>query len=179
MGGLFGVVVVIRSGTIEDAPNFRYEEFFASDTADSLGLSNVAYDVSVYEAIRYLATEVLQPVRDHFQVPIYVTSGYRTPVLNAAVGGAASSHHLTGCAADIRFNRSEKRYTIKDLFSWVYRNVPYTELIAEGIPSGWVHIALVRGRESEKALKYMLNTTGVVYWGSYNVIMHYYKQYYG
>lgn len=168
-----------RTGTIPGAENFTYEEFFASSIAEAKGIDNVPDDVSVYDAIEYLAVNVLQPVREHFGKPIYVSSGYRCPKLNKAVGGATTSHHLTGAAADIRFNRSEKELHDSDIFSYIANSLPFTELIAEGIPSGWVHVALAKGRGEERAIKYMLNSDGLVRRSSYKAVMELYRKYEG
>lgn len=164
------------SGTIKNAPNFTYEELVASDTAKAMGIDNTPADAQIWANIEYLAQNVLQPLRDALNRPIVVSSGYRSPKLNKAVGGASTSHHLTGCAADIRFNRSETTLKDVDIFSWLYHNVPFTELIAEGIPFGWIHVALVKGRE-DKATKYMLSSQGVVKSASYATIIDLYAKY--
>ena len=44
---------------------------------------------------------VLDPLREHWGLPIRVTSGYRCPELNEEVGGVEDSWHMDGCAADI------------------------------------------------------------------------------
>ena len=48
-----------------------------------------------------LVEQVLDPLREHWGSPIFVTSGYRCPLLNKKVGGVATSYHLRGMAADI------------------------------------------------------------------------------
>jgi hypothetical protein len=48
-----------------------------------------------------LVEQLLDPIRRRYGAPILVTSGYRCPALNPAVGGVANSHHIVGCAADI------------------------------------------------------------------------------
>ena len=46
--------------------------------------------------------EVLETIRNHFNEPIIINSGYRTPTWNTKVGGAKNSYHMKGMAADIR-----------------------------------------------------------------------------
>ena len=58
--------------------NFTLEEFERSDTAKRLGIDNHVPQFAV-ERLRTLCEKVLQPVRDHFGVPIIITSGYRCP----------------------------------------------------------------------------------------------------
>lgn len=46
--------------------------------------------------------EVLETIRNHFNEPVIINSGYRTPTWNTRVGGAKNSYHVKGMAADIR-----------------------------------------------------------------------------
>lgn len=46
--------------------------------------------------------EVLEDVREHFNAPVIITSGYRTPEYNAKIGGVKNSQHTKGKAADIQ-----------------------------------------------------------------------------
>lgn len=88
-------------GTI--SKNFSYREFEKSAIADRRGYCNVIVDVQVRDAVRALTLNVLQPLRDGLGMPVIISSGYRCPQLNAdpAVGGAPSSQHVKGEAADI------------------------------------------------------------------------------
>lgn len=135
------------------AAGFRWREFFRSSAAKKLGIDNTPQDPKIYGNIEYLARKVLQPVRDHFGAPIRVTSGYRSPRLNIAVGGSPASFHALGCAADIEPLDKNARFTVRDIFTYIHDNLPYTELIAEELPNGWVHVALQKGREKERQLK--------------------------
>jgi hypothetical protein len=87
-------------GTI--SKNFSYREFEESETAKARGITNVISSFEVRDAIRELTNTVLQPLRDAWGLPLHVNSGYRCPKLNAAVGGAATSQHTKGEAADIK-----------------------------------------------------------------------------
>jgi len=69
------------------SPNFTVREFRCRDGSDV---------VMIDESLVML----LQCIREHFGKPITITSGYRTAAHNAAVGGAKSSQHLLGRAAD-------------------------------------------------------------------------------
>lgn len=53
------------------------------------------------EALKYLCVEVLQPLRDMLQEPVFVSSAFRSCELNRYVGGKTNSQHLRGEAADI------------------------------------------------------------------------------
>lgn len=136
---------------IPGAPNFRWREFVRSATADRLFLDNVPPDGSpVWGNMEYLARHILQPLRDTFGA-IKINSGYRGPALNKAVGGSATSFHSYGMAADIV--PLARGVELIDLFRWLHTG-DFTELIAEEVPGGWIHIAYARGRENERQLKY-------------------------
>lgn len=163
------------TGKIPGAPNFTYEEMIHSDTADRYNIDNTPKFDQIWVRLAELAVNVLQPLRDHFGEPIVVTSGYRCPAVNRAVGGSSTSFHAKGCAADIRFER-KSQLKDSDLFKFIYRNLPYSELIAEGIPNGWVHVAYLDGELSNE-LKYMLDKEGVVKRGTYQQILQFYGSY--
>ncbi len=62
--------------------------------------------------------KVLEPLREHFGAPVIITSGYRSPGHNAAVGGVADSYHVwtpLRCAADIRV----PGWPLRDVFDWI------------------------------------------------------------
>ena len=74
------------------APNFKKSEF---DSKDGAPMPDDVLD----NVIRLAAA--LQIIRDHFNAPIKINSGYRSPAHNASVGGGVRSQHLKGKAADI------------------------------------------------------------------------------
>ena len=79
---------------------FSISELTHRDTAVSLGIDNTPTAAAVCLMVE-LIDRVLDPIREHWGLPIRVTSGYRCPELNEEVGGVEDSWHMRGCAADI------------------------------------------------------------------------------
>ena len=79
---------------------FTLSELTHSDTAVSQRIDNTPLPLQEARLI-LLVRDVLDPIREHWGLPIRVTSGYRCPELNEEVGGVEDSYHLEGCAADI------------------------------------------------------------------------------
>lgn len=80
-------------------PHFTLAELTASATARARGLDNTPGPEAIAR-LQHLA-ELLERVRTHLGVPIIITSGYRAPAVNQAVGSVATSDHVQGRAADI------------------------------------------------------------------------------
>ena len=121
--------------------NFSLEEFERSDTAKRLGIDNHVPQFAIAR-LRTLCEKVLQPVRDHFGVPIIITSGYRCPDLNDAVKGATSSQHMKGEAADFYINAPP--LTLRDIYLWMVDNLSFDQLIWEVRDGGrrkWIHVS--------------------------------------
>ena len=87
---------------------FRLEELLGSDTALTLNIENLP-SWSIVENLRVLAVSVLDPIREAWKQPLIVTSGYRSPKLNVAVGGVPTSAHMDGCAVDIALHHLSTR----------------------------------------------------------------------
>jgi len=122
------------------SPHFTLEEMIKSQSGDRAGIDNLP-PPACREALRALCTHVLEPIRERFG-PVVINSGYRGPELNRMVGGAASSQHCSGEAADIEVPGMSNA----DLARWVEKNLEYDQLILEchkpGVPdSGWVHVS--------------------------------------
>lgn len=86
------------------APHFSLEEFLESPTADARKICNLpaspAELASVLNNLTRLA-DGLEMLRGKLNRALRITSGYRCPALNAAVGGVKNSRHMSGCAADV------------------------------------------------------------------------------
>ena len=80
--------------------HFSLEEFIFSQTATRLGINNTPPADALAKMI-ILCEEVLEPLREKIGKPIIITSGYRSPELNKAIGGSHHSQHCKGEAADI------------------------------------------------------------------------------
>ncbi len=118
--------------------HFTLAELCASDTAKARGIDNTP----PVEAVRNLCdlmTEVLEPARDKLGVPIIVTSGYRCPALNKAVGGVASSQHVRGQAADLVCAKQEDKKRLFDILA----KMDIDQLLWETNSKGtqWIHVS--------------------------------------
>ena len=93
--------------------------------------------------------------------PVIITSGYRSPDVNRAVGGAGSSNHLTGCAVDIRCAGVELaiRYAAILLDAADDRQEDYDELLIERNRKGhyWGHFAMRPPKEGNRRKVAILN----------------------
>ena len=119
-------------------PNFTLAELIYSDTANERGIDN-SLPPYLIGNIKALA-ERLQMIRDALGVPITISSGYRCPELNKAVGGSKNSQHQLGLAADIH----AKGYTAQELFKFIQKSgISYDQLILEKVGGKeWVHISV-------------------------------------
>lgn len=126
--------------------SFLLAEFVASDTADSLNIDN-DITIDAVDNLRYLCAELLQPLRNALGVGVYISSGYRCPALNKAVGGVATSQHTTGQAADVYCRR---QFTPLDIARMVVAlRLPFDQLI---LYPTFVHLSLTDGENRGQIL---------------------------
>ena len=115
--------------------NFTLEELIVTSTR----YYNVP-DPTCVSHLQRLATTLLQPLRDHLQRPLFITSGYRSKWVNGAVGGAKNSFHLTGDAADISFGKDCATCIKAAIYAAAH--LPYSELIiSKRGMHWWLHVA--------------------------------------
>ena len=122
--------------------NFSLHEMIKSETAIRRDMDNTPHSDEVVQNLTVLCEQILQPLRDVYGVGIKVNSGYRSPDVNAAVGGSRTSDHCKGQAADIEIPGVANA----ELAQYIVDNFDFTQLILEfytqGVPdSGWVHVS--------------------------------------
>lgn len=118
---------------------FTIEELTNSATARARKIDNTPTS-EIIRNLEALTDKILDPLREEYGKPIGVNSGYRSQALNKAVGGATTSDHLTGRAADIHGTPNTKEEN-KKLFELIKKlDLPYRQLINENGFS-WVHVS--------------------------------------
>jgi uncharacterized protein YcbK (DUF882 family) len=118
---------------------FTMDELTRSATAIRKGIDNTP-TAEARAALTALKSNVLNPLREAWGQPIVVTSGYRCPRLNSAVGGARGSQHLYGQAADIRTLEDTPEQN-RRLFELAQRlRLPFDQLIDEH-GYNWIHVS--------------------------------------
>ena len=127
---------------------FTLSELTKSATAKRLGIDNTA-DATTRANLTALIEKVLDPLRERWGMPIIVTSGYRCVALNKAVGGAASSQHTKGEAADIRTVSDSRADNMKLLRCLLRSGIVFDQVIAEYVDAAgrpdWIHVSFKRG----------------------------------
>lgn len=132
---------------------FTFEELTHSETAVRLGIDNVPSDGVTILNIEMLVMCILDPLREWFDAPIVINSGYRCESLNKAVGGVRDSQHLRGQAADIRPERNCAEYSkrLKAMFDWICDHVSFDQVIY--YPNrGFIHVSYVSVRDNRNLI---------------------------
>lgn len=133
--------------------DFWLNEFTKSIDATRKGLDNTPTPEALV-CIKDLVNEVLQPLRIKLGLVISVNSGYRSPVVNKAVGGSKTSQHMLGQAADIEV-QGLANYDLAKFI--VDSGLVFDQLILE-FPSktdpaaGWVHVSYKRGANKKQVM---------------------------
>ena len=120
---------------------FKMTEFSHSATAVSLGIDNTL-PKECKANIETLVHCVLDPIREHWGLPIRVTSGYRCPELNEEVNGVEDSYHMDGCAADISATDPERNVELMSLIRAMHLvgRIALTECYL-GPKARYIHVA--------------------------------------
>lgn len=127
--------------------NFSLQEMTKSQTALRRGIDNTPTPDKI-DPLTMLCEKVLQPVRDHFDRPVTITSGYRSPELCMAIGSKPTSQHTKGQAADFEVPGVSNMEVAK----WISENLEFDQLILEcytGGNTGWIHCSYVHEPRKE------------------------------
>lgn len=132
--------------------HFYLSEFVKSELASRFNIKNEPGSLAISK-LQALVTHVLEPIRDHFNLPVVISSGYRCLELNRRIGGSAKSQHTLGEAADIEIPGISNI----DLFQVIKSNLNFDQLILEfyeeGKPgSGWIHVSYRSVKENRNQL---------------------------
>ena len=122
--------------------NLSLREVVRSTTAKRLGIKNEPDDPQIVN-LKLLAENIFQPLRDHAGVPIYVSSGYRSPKLNTAIGGSPTSQHTQGRALDLDADVLGG-ISNADIFFYIKECLDFDQLIWEfgdDANPDWVHVS--------------------------------------
>ena len=117
-----------KDGAKQLSPAFKVREFRCRDGSDTIMIDQTL-------------VVLLQCIREHFGKAVTITSGYRTAAHNKAVGGAKSSQHLLGRAADIQV----AGVSVEDVASYAEALMPDWGGVGRypvkaGRTKGWVHV---------------------------------------
>ena len=121
------------------------------------GIDNTPSHAAVLN-LKNLCENWLEPLRQRYNKPILINSGFRSEAVNKAIGGVKGSNHLTGCAVDSRVTGIEQaiRYAciLLDISAKYERD--YDELLIERSPKGtfWVHFA-VRPKDNRRKVRFI------------------------
>lgn len=127
--------------------NFSLEEFLASETATLHKIPNTPNDAVVVNLKRL--ANYLQRIRNCYGKPIRINSGYRCKALNSVVGGAKSSQHVSGEAADITTGSKSEN---KRLFEIIRKIGGFDQMIDEK-DYQWIHLSYRAGRLRGEVLR--------------------------
>lgn len=118
--------------------HFTLAEFLRSEAAARHDI-DMEPPAQIVRNLECLANEVLEPIRTAVGAPIIITSGYRPPALNALVGGAPASDHMSGRAADFHAIGVELD-ELGRIVKAQAESLPVAKVIREF--GQWIHIAI-------------------------------------
>lgn len=130
--------------------NFTLKEFIESETATEKKIDNIPDFDEVFR-LHDLIKNVVQPLRTLYGKPIEVKSGYRSPELNKAVGGATNSQHMEGNSVDISTGTKKGN---KKLFELIRMYLKFDQVIDEKDYT-WIHVSWVGEKENRNQVLHL------------------------
>lgn len=135
--------------------HFTLAEMTRSSVATARGIDNTPPPELLPRLVR--TAEMLERIRSTLQCPVIVTSGYRCPELNAAVGSRSTSDHTQGHAADIVAPMFGHPTEVARILAPLVSVLGIGQLILEGVGGKqWVHVST---HEPEKPINRILTIT--------------------
>jgi hypothetical protein len=137
------------------SPNLSLAEITRSDTAKRQNIDNTP-TAEHLENFKVLAERVFEPIRSHFNTPIFISSGYRSKALNDFIGGSLSSQHCKGQAIDIDMDGSKGDVTNRMVFDYIKNKLDFDQLVWEfgtDFNPDWVHVSFVKSGNRKQKLK--------------------------
>jgi hypothetical protein len=128
--------------------HFKLSELLRSDIALRRGLDN-APPGAVLQTMAAVLVPGLERVRAALGAPMHITSGYRGPAVNAAVGGGPRSQHLLGEAADFVAPTFGSQRDVARFLAGRAAELGIDQLIYEGT---WCHVSFRAARPRHEAL---------------------------
>jgi len=134
--------------------NFTLNELTKSQTAVRKKIVN-SPSLEAIANLQALVTNVLQPIREHYNLPVNINSGYRSLKLNKLIGGSKTSQHCLGQAADIEIYGLSN----KELAIFIRDNLTFDQLILENhdlsnLNSGWIHVSYIASPNRKQSLTF-------------------------
>ena len=123
--------------------NFTLAELTKSETAEKNNIDNTP-DAEQVECLKQLCENILQPLRDDFQKPLVISSGFRSKKLSLLVGSKTTSQHCKGQAIDVDDTFGFK--TNAEMFEWIRENLEFDQMIWEfgdDKNPDWIHVSYV------------------------------------
>jgi hypothetical protein len=139
-------------------PHFTLEEVTVTSHHEVSNLPTPAHRAALTATL----LNVIEKVRAHYNRPVTINSGYRSPAVNKLVGGASNSQHCNGEAIDFEVPGIANM----DVADWVAEHCEFDQIIlefynpAEGPSSGWVHVSFKAGGGNRKQKLIALKTGG-------------------
>ena len=134
--------------------NLYLSEVIKSNTAIRLGINNEP-TAEHLENLKEIANNIFQPLRDYFDEPIGVSSGYRSIALNKAIGGSKTSQHSKGEALDLDADIFGG-IANSEIFDYIKYNLDFDQIIWEfgtDKEPNWIHVSYKKGKNRKQILK--------------------------
>ena len=131
---------------------FSITEMIKSATAKRLGIDNTPSE-DIKNSLTLFIEKILDPIREDWGSPIIVSSGYRCPELNKAVGGAKTSGHLYGFCADLQVKGDLRKFS-NFVIEWMKdHHMKFDELLFEKSSNvTWLHFCWI-GKDGKQRMK--------------------------